>query len=89
MIIEMLLDVVYFIIDKLLILNIPDLPDSVHGYIDQAFEYIVAGAGIFANYAPLDYLMTLFMIVLVVDVGILYYHFIMWVLRKIPLAGIS
>lgn len=50
MIIEMLLDLVYSLLSLLLVFEIPGLPDGVQGYIDTAFEYITAGAGIVANY---------------------------------------
>lgn len=89
MIIELLLDVIYNIMSKLMVLNIPDLPTEVHGYIDTAFDYIVAGAGVVANYVPLDYLMILFTVLLAIDAGILVYHLVMWVLRKIPMLGIE
>lgn len=89
MIIEMLLTSYYNVMNTLMVINIPDLPDSVYGYIEDGFQYIVAGAGILANYTPLAYLMTLFGVLLAVDAGILVYHFIMWVIRKIPMAGMS
>lgn len=89
MIIEALLDTLYNIMDVLMVLNIPSLPDEVYGYIDTAFTYIVSAGGILANYAPLSYLMVLFGVLLAVDAGIMLYHFIMWVVRKIPMLGIQ
>lgn len=89
MIIEMLLDSIYNIMDILLVLEIPDLPTEVYGYIEQAFEYIVAGAGIVANYTPLPYLMVLFTTLLAIDAGIIIYHFVMWIVRKIPMLGVN
>lgn len=89
MIITALLNVVHFILDKLLIFSIPQLPETVQGYIDTLFDYIVAGTGIVANYTPLSYLLALFAIVLAVDVGLLLYKFVMWVIRKIPVISIS
>lgn len=89
MIIESLLNAVYWLMDKLMFFNIPNLPDEVYGHIDTAFTYISAGAGVVANYTPLPYLMTLFGVILAVDAGILVFNFVMWVLRKIPMLGIS
>lgn len=89
MIIEMLLTGIYNILDFLLILNIPALPDSVHGYVDTLFDYIVAGAGVLANYTPFEYLLVLFGVLLAVDAGIMIYHFVMWVIRKIPMVSVS
>lgn len=89
MIIELLLDAIYNILNTLLVLEIPPLPQDVTNYIDTAFTYIVAGAGIVANYTPLDYLMVLFGVLLAIDAGILVYHFVMWIVKKIPMLGIE
>ena len=89
MIIELFLTAIYKILDIMLFINIPALPETVHGYIETMFDYLSAGAGILANYTPFGYLIVLFGILLAVDAGIMIYHFVMWVLRKIPLAGIS
>lgn len=89
MIITGLLNVIYFILDKLLIFSIPELPAQAQGYIDTLFDYMVGATGIVANYTPLGYLLILFGIILAVDVAILLYKFVMWILRKIPVLGIS
>lgn len=89
MIIEMLLDLLYKVMSLLMILDIPDLPTEVTGYIQTAFDYIVAGAGVLANYVHLGYLMILFGVLLAIDAGILVYHLVMWIIRKIPMAGMS
>lgn len=89
MIVELLLTAIYKILDTLLILNIPSLPANVQGYIDTMFDYLVAGAGILANYTPFGYLLVLFGVLLAVDAGIMIYHFVMWIIRKIPVLGIQ
>lgn len=89
MIIELLLNLIYNILDKLLVFNIPSLPDSVMEYVETAFEYIAAGAGIVANYTPYQYLMTLFGILLVIDAAMLLYRFVMWIVKKIPMLHVS
>ena len=89
MIIEMLLDRIYGVMSTLMVFSIPDLPESVYGYIETGFEYIVAGGGLLANYVPLGYLMTLFGVLLAIDAGVLVYHFVMWIIRKIPMLGMS
>lgn len=89
MIIELLLDAIYGIMSTLMVLEIPSLPYEVHAFITDAFSYITAGAGILANYTPLGYLMTLFTVLLAIDAGILVYHFIMWIIKKIPMLGIE
>lgn len=89
MIIELLLDLIYNVMDLLIVLDIPDLPEEVYGYIETAFEYIVAGGSVLVNYLPLGYLMVLFGVILAVDAGILIYHLVMWILRKIPFISIE
>lgn len=90
MIIELLLSMLFGIFKVLTSpINIPDLPADVEGYISTMFEYITAGAGILANYTPLSYLLGLFGAILAVDIGINLYHFVMWILRKIPMLGIE
>lgn len=89
MIIEALLSAIYNIMDFMLFFNIPKLPEQVEPYIDTMFDYLVAGAGILANYTPLDYLLILFSVLLAVDAAILIYHFVMWILKKIPMLSMS
>lgn len=90
MIIELFLNVLYAIFSILTLpINLPNLPSDIYQYLTEAFSYMSAGAGIVANYAPLAYIMVLFGVILAIDVGINVYHFVMWVLKKIPLAGIS
>lgn len=89
MIVQLLAELIYGLMNVLLILDIPDIPPEVANYINSFFDYLSAGVGILANYVPLGYLLTLFGIILAVDVGITLYHFIMWVLKKIPMIGVS
>lgn len=90
MIIEMLLDVIYNLFSLLTShINIPSLPAEVEGYLITFFDYLEVGAGILANYSHFDYLMILFSFIIVVDVAIKVYHFVMWILKKIPVAGVE
>lgn len=89
MIIELLLNAIYNVLNVLLILDIPQLPEQVTGYINTLFDYLVTGASILSNYTPLGYLLILFGVLLAVDLGIQIYHFVMWVIRKIPMLGMS
>lgn len=89
MIIQGLMDLIYNILNLLMVFEIPKLPAQATEYITTFFSYLTMGAQILANYTPFTYLMVLFGLLLAVDAGIMVYHFIMWVLRKIPLAGIS
>lgn len=90
MIIEMLLDMLYGLFSLLTAaIKIPQMPDEATSYITQFFDYLEAGAGILANYTPFAYIMILFGVILAVDIGIKLYHFVMWILRKIPMIGVS
>lgn len=89
MIIEGLLTLLKNLLNVLLVFKIPQLPTEVSGYIDTMFGYLETGASILANYTPLSYLITLFGIILAVDAAVLIYHFVMWIIRKIPMLGMS
>lgn len=89
MIIETILTAIYNIMDFLMFFKIPNLPDSALEYVNEFFDYLVVGAGILANYSPLQYLFVLFGIILSVDAAILVYHFVMWIIKKIPMLGMS
>lgn len=90
MIIELLLEALYGVFNVLTLpINIPPVPEEAMEYITQFFDYLVMGAGILANYTPFGYLMALFGVIIAVDVGLMLYHFVMWIIRKIPLAGMS
>lgn len=89
MIIQLLLNLIYTVLDKMLIFTIPSLPTEVQTYIDTLFEYLVTGASIVANYTPFAYIMTLFGIILAIDVGLNVYKFVMWILKKIPMISVS
>ena len=90
MIIEALMNVIYLVVQVLTIpINIPNLPTEVHTYIDTIIEYIGTGIGILSNYCHLSYLLTLFAVVIAVDVGLWLYRLVMFVLKKIPMISVS
>lgn len=90
MVVNLLFNFIFTIFSFLTLpINLPNLPPDVHTYISDAFRYISAGGGILANYTPFVYITMLFGIVITIDAGIMLYKFIMWILRKIPIAGIS
>lgn len=90
MIIELLLSALYGVFNLLTTpINIPSLPEDVSNYLNYIFEYISAGTLILANYVPLVYIGVLFGIIIAIDIGLALYHFVMWVIKKIPMAGMS
>ena len=90
MIVQLLLDLVYGLVNLLtLAIDIPNLPSEVSTVFQSIIQYISAGLGILSCYTHLSYLLTLLGIVLAVDIGVHLYHFVMFVLRKIPILGIK
>lgn len=90
MIIEALLNVLYTAFRLLLMpIDIPNLPPEVQQTISEIFTYISGGLGILGEFLDLDYLLTLFGLVLAVDIGMMLYKLVMFVMRKIPFLGIK
>lgn len=90
MIIKLLIDLIYTVLSVLTMpINIPDLPSEVSSYVSTLIEYVGTGLGILSNYCHLNYLLTLFGIVIAVEVGVMLYKIVMFILKKIPMLGIS
>lgn len=90
MIIKSLLNLLYNVFSSLTsAISIPSMPADIESYFNYFLSYINLGLQILANYTPLKYLLTLFGIVVAIEVGTAIYHFVMWVLKKIPMLGIS
>lgn len=90
MIVQALLDLVYGVFALLTMpIDIPSLPAGVASIIQTGFDYMAVGAGLLANWTHLTYLITLLGVVLAVDVGVMLYKFVMYILRKIPIFGIK
>lgn len=89
MIIEMLLSLVTNLLDLLLVFELPSFPDDVMQYISRAFDYIVGGVGLLANYTPITYLISLLGLVIVLDACMYIYKTVLWLLKKIPNLNIS
>lgn len=90
MIVLALMDVIYLLFELLTMpISIPGLPEGVSDVISGALDYISVGIALLANYCDIGYLVTLFGVILAVDAGMLIYKFVMWIVKKIPMAGIS
>ena len=90
MIIKLLLDMIYGLFNVLtIVIKLPSFPDETMEYINTFIEYLSMGAGIMANYMPWQLMILFFGIILAVDAGLLIYKFVMWIIKKIPMAGIS
>lgn len=90
MIIETLMNILFKVFKLLTTpINIPSLPDSVSDFMTEVLGYLKTGLQLLACYTDVNYLLILFGIIIAIDVGIALYHFVMWILRKIPMLGIS
>ena len=88
MITSAFLSLVYGFINILTLpINLPNFSDAILDILEEIVGYMQAGVGIIANYTDFGYLLSLFGIVLAIDIGIKIYKFVMWVLRKIPVLG--
>ena len=90
MIINALLDVVYTLMSLLTApISIPGMPEEVQVFVYKALEYIAMGIKLLSNYTDLNYLFMLFGVIVAIDAGLLIYKFAMWIIKKIPMLGIS
>ena len=90
MIFENIMNAIFNLFSSLISgINIPPLPDNVDIIMQDCLEYMQNGIYILNNYMNLSYILVLFSIILVIDVAIHIYHFVMWILKKIPMLGIS
>lgn len=90
MIVEALLRLIYWLFDLLLTpIEIDSLPDNVQTVLTTLISSVESGLGILAAYTHLGYLLTLFSVVIGIDVAMLLYKFIRWIIQKIPMASIE
>lgn len=90
MIVELVFDLIYAVLSVLtLALKLPSMPVKVVEIIATAMDYITSGIAIVSAYVDMSYLLMLFGVIFAIDVALLAYHIIMWILRKIPILGIE
>lgn len=90
MIINVLLDLIYGVFSLLTApIDIPGMPEEVSQVIGTMLEYVSMGISFMGNFVNMPYLLVLFGIIVAVDVGMLLYKLVMWVIRKIPMLGVS
>lgn len=77
------------VVTAILAISFPAVSTEIITYIDFLFSYIQMGMGIVWLFVPRGITVTLMTLVIGIEVIILGYKFVMWVLRKIPTAGIN
>jgi hypothetical protein len=80
------LDVIYSVFE---FVDIPSIPDDIYNKLNLGIDYIRDGLGVLGNYVDLSYVIFLFIIIAVIDLTLVTLKFIIWILRKIPLLGVS
>lgn len=91
MIIESLLNAIFSVFDSMLSgINIPGLPDGMYEQIVSFFsETFERASCLIGLILPWSYVRTFFPILIVILASEEIYKLVMWVLRKIPMLGIS
>ena len=91
MIIEAICDQFIKVFTTLLsFVSIPQVPADVLSSVNSTMDEIIErGSQLIDLFIPYDIAKVLLLIVIVIELVVHVYHFIMWVIRKIPMAGMS
>lgn len=91
MIIEALLNMIIGLFEKLLsFINIPQIPADVVNQVDTTLtDFITRASELIDLFLPYSIAKTLIIIVIAIELGVEVYHFVMWIIKKIPMLGIS
>lgn len=89
MIVAGLMNVLLSVLDLLLVFKLPSLPDGVMDFLALGMEAIGTGFAILNNYVDIGYIFALFGSIVLMEGAYFTYKFVMWVVRKIPMAGVS
>lgn len=87
MIISLLLNLVYTVLDALLVFNLPDLPSSVSDILSTISEYLYTGLDIihaFIGSGAMGVLAVCLNLVIGLNVAYFVYSLVFWCLRKVP-----
>lgn len=91
MIIKTLLNLIYTVLSKLLIFELPALPDSILSIMYQVLHYVYTGIcvlGSFLGSTCMGVLALLLQLVIVMHSAYMTYTLVFWVLRKIPMLNV-
>lgn len=91
MIIKGLLSLIFSLLSLLLtpIPNLPEFPPEVESIISQVSSYISAGMGIINAYTYGNVIGIMITLTLALWAFYELYIFVMWLLKKVPLAGVE
>lgn len=90
MVLELLMDLVYYLVDLFTIaINVAAFPATLLDVLFEGVSYLGMGLQLLSNYVDTVYLGVLFGLVVAVDAALGVYYFAMWVIQKIPMLGIK
>lgn len=90
MIVKLLLNILYGIFSVLTLpLELPSMPLKVTEIVATVVDYLSTGVALLGTYVDMGYLLSLFGIIIIIDVNLLTYRILMWILKKIPVLGIQ
>lgn len=87
--IEVLMSLIYALFQLVLPASATGIPGQTGVFIGMALDYMAEGMVLLSQFVDLGYLLSLFVIILEVDLTIFAFRVFMWLLRKIPFFGIS
>lgn len=90
MIIQWFAEMIYKVLTGMLgWINLPHLPDDVQNGVAAIFDFVYDGYGLFNFFVPRNLITVGLPILLVITAFKYGYFFVMWIIKKIPVAGIS
>lgn len=91
MIITAIMDMIYWLLDKLLVFDLPSLPSTVVTLANQVVGYITTGFDVlrcFVGNTAMSVLGVCLALVIAMNIAMTVYHLVFWVLRKVPVASV-
>lgn len=92
MIVTSLIDLIYWLLSLLLVFNLPQLPDSFVILLGTIKDYLVGGVGLIramVGDTAMGVIAVCLQLVIFLNAAYFLYSFVMWVIKKIPMLGIS
>lgn len=91
MIIQSICDLfIKFFTTVLQFINIPQIPEDIVSQVNSTIDTMIQrGSELIDLFLPYNIAKILLLIVIVIELAVVIYHFVLWVIKKIPLAGMS
>lgn len=90
MIIENLCDKIFNLIFVVIgVFDVPPHPEETTSYLTTATELFQNGINLLNTFMPMKYMLVCLGIIIGIDVAVMVYKLVMWIIKKIPMLGIS